>query len=119
MLSPSVPTKLCGWCILVSTTNIEKRNGDKDKNKGEKQTTPKQKGDKRNVERRKFGDKYLGFLHVAQEFYKGYVQRLAARYDIPELKRIAQGVEVDGSPSSDVISPVPDSIYPLVINSCH
>ncbi|EWY98635.1 hypothetical protein FOYG_03021 [Fusarium oxysporum NRRL 32931] len=100
-------------------TANEKRNGDKDKNKGEKQTTPKQKGDKRNVERRKFGDKYLGFLHVAQEFYKGYVQRLSARYDIPELKRIAQGVEVDGSPSSDVISPVPDSIYPLVINSCH
>lgn len=100
-------------------TANEKRIGDKDKNKGEKQTNPKQKGDKRNVERRKFGDKYLGFLHVAQEFYKGYVQRLSARYDIPELKRIAQGVEVDGSPSSDVVSPVPDSIYPLVINSCH
>ncbi|KAF9771405.1 hypothetical protein IL306_010953 [Fusarium sp. DS 682] len=100
-------------------TGNEKRNDDKDKNKGEKQTTPKQKGDRRNVERRKFGDKYLGFLHVAQEFYKGYVQRLSARYDVPELKRIAHGVEVDGSPSSDVVSPVPNSIYPLVINSCH
>ncbi|KAF4452250.1 Protein SMG7 [Fusarium austroafricanum] len=100
-------------------TANEKRTGDKDKVKGERQTIPKQKSDKRNVERRKCGDKYLGFLHVAQEFYKGYVQRLSARYDIPQLKRIAQGIEVDGSSTSDVISPVPNSIYPLVINSCH
>ncbi|CEI38991.1 hypothetical protein FVEN_g10074 [Fusarium venenatum] len=98
-------------------TANEKRNGDK--SKGDKQTTPKQKNDKRNVEKRKFGDKYLGFLHVAQEFYKGYVQRLSARYDIPDLKRIAKGIEVDGSPTSDAISPVPDQTYPLVVNSCH
>ncbi|RBR03488.1 uncharacterized protein FIESC28_11762 [Fusarium coffeatum] len=98
-------------------TANEKRNGDK--SKGDKQATPKQKNDKRNVEKRKFGDKYLGFLHVAQEFYKGYVQRLSARYDIPELKRIAKGIEVDGSSTSDAISPVPNQIYPLVINSCH
>ncbi|KAF4970192.1 hypothetical protein FSARC_2709 [Fusarium sarcochroum] len=98
-------------------TANEKRNGDK--SKGEKQNAPKQKNDKRNVEKRKFGDKYLGFLHVAQEFYKGYVQRLSARYDIPELKRIAQGIEVDGSSTSDAISPVPNQIYPLVLNSCH
>ncbi|KAM0251429.1 hypothetical protein ACHAP5_001738 [Fusarium lateritium] len=98
-------------------TANDKRNGDK--SKGEKQAAPKQKNDKRNVEKRKFGDKYQGFLHVAQEFYKGYVQRLSARYDIPELKRIAKGIEVDGSPTSDAISPVPDSIYSLVINSCH
>ncbi|KAF4467647.1 SMG7 [Fusarium albosuccineum] len=95
----------------------EKRNGDKPK--GDKQNAPKQKNDRRNVEKRKFGEKYLGFLHVAQEFYKGYVQRLSARYDIPELKRIAQGIEVDGSSSSDIISPVPGQIYPLVLNSCH
>ncbi|KAF5660785.1 hypothetical protein FHETE_8776 [Fusarium heterosporum] len=98
-------------------TANEKRNGDK--SKGDKQTTPKQKNDRRNVEKRKFGDKYQGFLHVAQEFYKGYVQRLSARYDIPELKRIAKGIEVDGSPTSDAISPVPDSVYSLVIGSCH
>ncbi|CEF85080.1 hypothetical protein SNK05_008299 [Fusarium graminearum] len=98
-------------------TANDKRNGDK--SKGDKQTTPKQKNDKRNVEKRKFGDKYLGFLHVAQEFYKGYVQRLSARYDIPELKRIAKGIEVDGSSTSDAISPVPNQIYPLVVNSCH
>ncbi|KAI8671330.1 hypothetical protein NCS57_00607800 [Fusarium keratoplasticum] len=99
-------------------TASEKRNGEK--SKGDKQSTPKQqKNDRRNVEKRKLGEKYTHFLHVAQEFYKGYVQRLSARYDIVELKRIAQGIEVDGSPSSDVISPVPSQIYPLVLNSCH
>ncbi|KAF5021417.1 hypothetical protein F66182_6542 [Fusarium sp. NRRL 66182] len=97
-------------------TANEKRNGER--SRGERQNTPKQKNDKRNVEKRKFGDKYLGFLHVAQEFYKGYVQRLSARYDIPELKRIAQGIQVDGSCTSDAISPVPDQIYPLVLNAC-
>ncbi|KAM5351545.1 hypothetical protein ACJ41O_004268 [Fusarium nematophilum] len=95
----------------------DKRNGDKAR--GEKQNAPKPRGEKRNVEKRKLGEKYLGFLHVAQEFYKGYIQRLTARYDIPELKRIAQGIDVDGSSSSDVISPVPGQIYPLVLNSCH
>ncbi|KAF4975282.1 hypothetical protein FZEAL_7913 [Fusarium zealandicum] len=99
-------------------TAADKRsNGDKAK--GDKQNAPKHRNDKRNVEKRKLGEKYLGFLHVAQEFYKGYVQRLAARYDMPELKRIALGIEVDGSSTSDVVSPVPDQIYPLVLNSCH
>ncbi|KAF7547369.1 hypothetical protein G7Z17_g7773 [Cylindrodendrum hubeiense] len=95
----------------------DKRNGDKQK--ADKQSPQKPKGDKRNVEKRKLGDKYLAFLSIAQEFYKGYIQRLSARYDIPELKRIAQGIEIQESANNDIISPVPAHIYHMVLKSCH
>ncbi|KAL6403753.1 hypothetical protein AUP68_13123 [Ilyonectria robusta] len=95
----------------------DKRNGDKQK--ADKQSPSKPKGDKRNVEKRKLGDKYLAFLGIAQEFYKGYIQRLSARYDIPELKRIAQGIEIQESGNNDIISPVPAHIYHMVLKSCH
>ncbi|KAK7414520.1 hypothetical protein QQX98_006631 [Neonectria punicea] len=95
----------------------DKRNGDKQK--ADKQSPQKPKGDKRNVEKRKLGDKYLAFLGIAQEFYKGYIQRLSARYDIPELKRIAQGIDIQEPLNPDIISPVPAHIYHMVLKSCH
>ncbi|KAH7162639.1 hypothetical protein B0J13DRAFT_15503 [Dactylonectria estremocensis] len=98
-------------------TAPDRRNGDKQK--ADKQSPQKPKGDKRNVEKRKLGDKYLTFLSIAQEFYKGYIQRLSARYDIPELKRIAQGLEMKESANNDIISPVPAKIYHMVLKSCH
>ncbi|KAI5465803.1 hypothetical protein BGZ63DRAFT_400243 [Mariannaea sp. PMI_226] len=95
----------------------DKRNNDKQK--ADKQSPQKQKDNRRNVEKRKLGDKYLTFLNIAQEFYKGYIQRLSARYDIPELKRIAHGIEVKETPASDIISPVPAQLYQIVLKSCH
>lgn len=61
----------------------------------------------------------MTFLNIAQEFYKGYIQRLSARYDISELKRVAQGIEVQETSSNDIISPVPNHVYQMVLNSCH
>lgn len=71
------------------------------------------------VERRKVESKYNHFLRIALQFYKGYVQRLSARYDIPELSRVAQGMDTEQMPSIDRISPVPANLSAMVLKSCH
>lgn len=75
--------------------------------------------DSRVVEKRKVETKYGHFLRIAQKFYKGYIQRLSARYDIDELKRVARGIEVEEMQAKVVISPVPDRLHKMVLNSCH
>lgn len=71
------------------------------------------------VERRKMEKSYTNFLRVAQKFYKGYIQRLSARYDVPELRRVAHGIEVEQMDSGDRISPVPPELSLMVLKSCH
>lgn len=71
------------------------------------------------VERRKTEKLYSNFLRIAQKFYQGYIQRLSARYDIPELKRVARGIEVEQMTASDLISPVPSELNAKVLRSCH
>ncbi|KAM3443133.1 hypothetical protein NHJ13734_002019 [Beauveria thailandica] len=71
------------------------------------------------VERRKTEKLYTNFLRIAQKFYQGYIQRLSARYDIPELKRVAKGIEVEQMTASDLISPVPSELNAKVLRSCH
>lgn len=72
------------------------------------------------VERRKVEKMYNNFLRIAQKFYKGYIQRLSARYDVQELKRIAQGIEIEQmAASGDMISPVPADLNAKVLKSCH
>ncbi|RDA86706.1 hypothetical protein CP532_4206 [Ophiocordyceps camponoti-leonardi (nom. inval.)] len=71
------------------------------------------------VERRKAEKMYSNFLRIAQKFYKGYIQRLSARYDIQELKRVAMGIDVEQIDADDTISPVPGSLSSLVLESCH
>ncbi|RCI09909.1 hypothetical protein L249_8481 [Ophiocordyceps polyrhachis-furcata BCC 54312] len=71
------------------------------------------------VERRKAEKMYNNFLRIALKFYKGYIQRLSARYDIQELKRVVMGIEVEQIDAEDTISPVPGSLSSLVLESCH
>ncbi|RFU80329.1 telomerase activating est1 [Trichoderma arundinaceum] len=71
------------------------------------------------VEKRKVEKMYNNFLRIAHKFYKGYIQRLSALYDIPELKRIAQGIELDQLVVEDKISPVSDDLQRKVLYSCH
>jgi hypothetical protein len=77
------------------------------------------KGNAHVVEKRKVEKMYQNFLRIAQKFYKGYVQRITARYDIQELKRIANGIEVEQPAADDMISPVPEKLNRLVLRSCH
>jgi hypothetical protein len=71
------------------------------------------------VERRKVDKSYNNFLRVAQKFYKGYIQRLSARYDVPELRRVAHGMEIEQMDGGDKISPVPSELSAMVLTSCH
>ncbi|KID80052.1 Telomerase activating protein Est1, partial [Metarhizium brunneum ARSEF 3297] len=71
------------------------------------------------VERRKMEKSYNNFLRVAQKFYKGYIQRLSARYDVPELRRVARGIDVEPMSNGDRISPVPSGLSAMVLTSCH
>ena len=71
------------------------------------------------VERRKVDKSYNNFLRIAQKFYKGYIQRLSARYDVPVLKRVADGIDVEPMQGGDRISPVPQDLEALVLRSCH
>lgn len=71
------------------------------------------------VEKRKVETKYGHFLRIAQKFYKGYIQRLSARYDIPELKRAARSIEAGEMDVKDMISPVPSKLAFMVLSSCH
>lgn len=71
------------------------------------------------VEKRKVEKMYHNFLRIAAKFYKGYIQRLSAYYDIPELKRIAQGMDLDQLVVEDKISPVSDDLQRKVLYSCH
>lgn len=84
-----------------------------------RRTGGKLKGNAHAVEKRKVDKMYQNFLRIAQKFYKTYVQRLTARYDIQELKRIANGIEVDQRGADDMISPVPEKLQRLVLRSCH
>jgi protein SMG7 len=72
------------------------------------------------VERRKVEKMYHHFLRISQKFYKAYIQRLSARYDIPELKRVAQGIEVEPMTTENVISisPVSEQLSTKVLASC-
>lgn len=71
------------------------------------------------VERRKVEKMYHSFLRIAQQFYKGYIQRLSARYDVQELRRAARGIYAEQSDAGDVISPVPAALSAMVVESCH
>lgn len=71
------------------------------------------------VERRKAEKIYNNFLRVAQKFYKAYIQRLNARYDIPELTRVARGIDVEPMVADDVISPVDAALHDKVLHSVH
>lgn len=71
------------------------------------------------VEKHKVEKSCVDFLRVSQRFYKGYIQRLAARYDIPELRRIAKGIKADEMDDTDQISPVVTELRGMVLESCH
>ena len=71
------------------------------------------------VEKRKVEKMYNNFLRIAQKFYKGYIQRLSARYDVQELKRVAQGIDLHQMDAGDTISPVSADMGRMVLKSCH
>jgi protein SMG7 len=71
------------------------------------------------VVKRKLEKHYIGFLRTSQHFYKAYIQRLDARYEIRELHRVVQGINVEKMTIPDRIEHTPLALRQIVLKSCH
>lgn len=73
------------------------------------------------VLRRKLEKLYSAYLKTAQYFYKGYLQRVCARYDMKELRRIARMAELEemAVPDEDKVDPAAAQLQDIVLSSCH
>jgi hypothetical protein len=80
----------------------------------------KQEDQKRNVvERRKLEKRYADFIKTSQFFYKGYIQRLASRFEgMKELRRIAHRLSLN-TQSVDQRIKVSSDVERLIDISCH
>ncbi|TVY41931.1 Protein SMG7 [Lachnellula subtilissima] len=80
-----------------------------------KQEDPK----KHVVERRKLEKRYADFIKTSQFFYKGYIQRLASRFEgMKELRRIAHRLSLDTQSVDQRVQVSPD-IEHLIDSSCY
>ncbi|KAK3940494.1 protein SMG7 [Diplogelasinospora grovesii] len=73
------------------------------------------------VLKRKIEKMYLAFLKTTQYFYKGYLQRICARYKMNILKRIARRAELEEMPvpDQDKVDAGAAQLEELVLASCH
>ncbi|KAI1505563.1 hypothetical protein F5X99DRAFT_368491 [Biscogniauxia marginata] len=70
------------------------------------------------VQRRKLDKLYRAFLKTSESFYRVYIQRLSARFYIPELRQAAYGTELGPTETlSDDVSP-PAPLRAMVLKSC-
>lgn len=71
------------------------------------------------VERRKLEKRYADFIKTSQFFYKGYIQRLASRFEgLKELRRIAHRLSLDTQAVDQRVSVSPE-VERLIDSSCH
>ncbi|KAK4239979.1 hypothetical protein C8A03DRAFT_42441 [Achaetomium macrosporum] len=73
------------------------------------------------VLRRKLEKLYSTNLKTAQYFYRGYLQRTCARYDMKDLRRIARQAELEEMPvpDEDKVDPATAQLQDIVKSSCH
>ncbi|KAL2137374.1 hypothetical protein VTI74DRAFT_3314 [Chaetomium olivicolor] len=73
------------------------------------------------VFRRKLEKFYSTYLKTAQYFYKGYLQRTCARFNMNDLQRIARqaGIDEMAVPDKEKIDPAAAQLEDIVRSSCH
>ncbi|ETS79948.1 hypothetical protein PFICI_07477 [Pestalotiopsis fici W106-1] len=73
------------------------------------------------VLKRKVDKLYRDFLKTSQFFYRTYIQRLAVQFDIPELRQVAQDLEVEESDVAQQHRPPPPlaSLRSKLVKSCY
>ncbi|AEO58063.1 hypothetical protein MYCTH_2305083 [Thermothelomyces thermophilus ATCC 42464] len=78
-------------------------------------------GDDNVVLRRKVEKLYAHYLKTAQYFYRGYLQRVCARYDMKDLKRIARRADLQEMPLPDKekVDASAAQLEDIVKRSCH
>jgi hypothetical protein len=73
------------------------------------------------VVKRKLEKLYSTYLKTAQYFYRGYLQRVCARYDMKDLKRLARQANLEemAVPDKDKVDPAAAQLEDIVRGSCH
>lgn len=73
------------------------------------------------VLRRKLERVYSTYLKTAQYFYKGYLQRVCARYDMKDLRRIVRQADLQEMPvpDADKVNPAAAHLDDIVKGSVH
>jgi len=73
------------------------------------------------VVKRKLEKLYATYLKTAQYFYKGYLQRVAARYDMKDLNLIARRAQLEEMPvpEKDKVNATAAQLEDVVKGSCH
>ncbi|KAK4123203.1 hypothetical protein N657DRAFT_634392 [Parathielavia appendiculata] len=73
------------------------------------------------VFRRKLEKVYANYLKTAQYFYRGYLQRVCARYNMNDLQRIARRAELEEMPvpDKDKVNAAAAGLEDVVRGSCH
>ncbi|KAK4106099.1 hypothetical protein N658DRAFT_415652 [Parathielavia hyrcaniae] len=73
------------------------------------------------VFRRKLEKLYTNYLKTAQYFYRGYFQRVCARYNMKDLQRIARRAELEEMPvpDKDKVDAAAAGLKDIVRRSCH
>ena len=84
-----------------------------------RQLLGKFRGSSHAVEKRKVEKAYQNFLRTSIAFYQGFIQRLNARYDIPELRRIAQGASMKLPDPGEQNHNVSVTERRIVLESCY
>ncbi|KAK0621392.1 hypothetical protein B0T17DRAFT_494826 [Bombardia bombarda] len=72
------------------------------------------------VLKRKVEKLYLSYIKTTQYFYKGYLQRVCARYNMKELRRIARLAELEDMsvPDQDRVDAAAEGLEEIVALSC-
>ncbi|KAK0673886.1 hypothetical protein QBC41DRAFT_103979 [Cercophora samala] len=72
------------------------------------------------VLRRRVERLYAAYLKTAQSFYKGWLQRVCARYSIKDLQRIARVIGIEMSvPEAHKVDAAAQKLDEIVRDSCH
>ncbi|KAK0732757.1 hypothetical protein B0T21DRAFT_412914 [Apiosordaria backusii] len=72
------------------------------------------------VLRRRVERLYAAYLKTAQSFYKGWLQRVCARYNIKDLQRIARVIGIEMSvPDAHKVDAAAQKLDEIVRDSCH
>ncbi|VBB86792.1 Putative protein of unknown function [Podospora comata] len=72
------------------------------------------------VLRRRVERLYAAYLKTAQSFYKGWLQRVCARYNIKDLQRIARVIGIEMSvPKAHTVDAAAHRLDEIVRDSCH
>jgi protein SMG7 len=84
-----------------------------------RKTLNRLKSSQLSAQARKVDKLYTSFLRTSQYFYKGYIQRLSARYQLPELERMANGIKAESMTIDNPSDSVSAELRTSILESCH